>query len=75
MNLERGAPLRAPIDPLTPYVPAVNRFLGLSRSSAVRLMENGQAKVIKVGKRLMIRESELRRLIDFYESRTSGRAA
>lgn len=60
-----------PPDALTPYFPAVERFLGISRSTAHRLAKEGRIATARIGSRVLVRESEIARVIAAAESRTA----
>ena len=62
-------------DHLTPYVDAMKKFTGLSRATAERLAARGEIAVVKIGRRVLARPSEIQRFIATAEARTSARAA
>jgi excisionase family DNA binding protein len=51
-------------DPLVPYAQAVQRYTGLSRSTAERMAARGDVNVVRIGRRVLVRESEIRRLVE-----------
>jgi excisionase family DNA binding protein len=53
----------ATIDPLLPFVKSVENYIGISRSGAYRLIDAGRLKIVKIGRRTLIRQSEIARFI------------
>lgn len=63
-----GAFAHAPRDPAILFFPAV-AAMGLSRSSANRMIKSGAATIFKVGARVMIRQSAFDDMVARFEKR------